>query len=168
VTCAALAVAAAGCSGNGTTSSPLSGDGGSSGSSGGDAGWSYYCESSDPTLCTCLANPGDSGPSTDTPCNATIVGQGGICCADPDYPNGPGACQCFPFGCNTSSVLCLCGNGTNGPRMCNGTFNICCKTDAYCDCDNYMTSCKSDETQVLACPDISSCPAGQVQVDACR
>jgi hypothetical protein len=73
------------------------------------------------------------------------------------------------YGCNTSTVECLCGVGMAGPsHFATTNFAICCQGPASCSCDNFDTMCESGETEVARCPGGGFCSGGEVQVASCR
>lgn len=154
----------------GSSSSGGSGSGGNDdASSNGDGGNVIVCASSSTDLCTCFGYPPGTGSDNGQPCDSTSVGQGGICCKDPGFPDKAGSCQCFLYGCNTSTVLCTCGTGTSGPSNCAAsTWSLCCQGPASCDCDHFSTMCPAGEVAVQSCPGPSPCPAGKLEVSSCR
>ena len=108
------------------------------------------------TTCVCQGWPFpiEAGP----PCDTARFVDGGICCADPGYPQS-GNCSCGGWQCKPGTGgSCLCGAYSEG-----GLGASC--VDTYCCAHPTLLTCSCGPTQALGCPsfyfDANNVPIGQ-------
>ncbi len=120
--------------------------------------------------CICGADRPSSAPDFAGTCNASAVGERGICCKSAKR------CSCAPVRCgiDSSDGFCMCGIDPYVSRFvgsCTATATTCCTQDTgYCYCE---AGCeKRFANRVVSTCELTTptaaCDSGEVEVESCQ